>query len=66
MRFRPASRYLQRRDMDTVSVLVDQRLFSARIRASRPDGYGLELLDPTSAIEAPRLAGQAKDSWRTS
>jgi hypothetical protein len=28
--------------------------------------YGLELLEPTSAIEAPRLAGQAKDSWRTS
>jgi hypothetical protein len=46
MRFRPASRYLQRRDMDRVTVLVDQRLFSARIRASRPDGYGLELLEP--------------------
>lgn len=45
MRFRPASRYLQRRDMDTVTVTVDQRVFSARIRASRPDGYGLELLE---------------------
>jgi hypothetical protein len=49
MRFRPASRYLQRRDMDTVSVLVDQRLFSARIRASRPDGYGLQLLEPLTS-----------------
>lgn len=49
MRFRPASRYLQRRDMDTVSVLVDQHLFSARIRASRPDGYGLELLEPLTS-----------------
>ena len=28
--------------------------------------YGLELSGPTSATEPPRLAGQAKDSWRTS
>ena len=28
--------------------------------------YGLELPTPSSATEAPRLAGHAKDSWRTS
>ncbi len=28
--------------------------------------YGLELPEPSTATEAPRLAGQAKDSWRTS
>jgi hypothetical protein len=49
MRFRPASRYLQRRDMATVTVVMAGQTFSARIRASRPDGYGLELLEPISA-----------------
>ena len=28
--------------------------------------YGLELPEPSSATEAPRLAGHANDSWRTS
>lgn len=49
MRFRPASRYLQRRDADTVTISVNQQTFSGRIRASRPDGYGLELLEPMTA-----------------
>jgi len=48
MRFRPASKYLQRRDTETVSVSIDGRSFSGRIRASRPDGYGIELLDNMS------------------
>ncbi|WDR01581.1 PilZ domain-containing protein [Devosia algicola] len=45
MRFRPASKYLQKRDGDTVSLLIEEQAFIGRIRASRPDGYGIELLD---------------------
>ena len=38
-------------------------------RRGTPDDvsvYGLELPEPSTATEAPRLAGHAKDSWRTS
>ena len=45
MRFRPASRFIQRRDGETVSIVIEELAFSGRIRASRPDGYGIELLD---------------------
>ncbi|WP_375451373.1 PilZ domain-containing protein [uncultured Devosia sp.] len=48
MRFRPASQYLQRRDGEIVSLLIEDRSFSGRIRASRPDGYGIELLEMMS------------------
>lgn len=48
MRFRPASRFLQRREMETVTLLVGGRTYSGRIRASRPDGYGIELLENMS------------------
>lgn len=47
MRFRPASRFLQKRS-DTVTLVLADRSFSGRIRASRPDGYGIELLEPLS------------------
>jgi hypothetical protein len=45
MRFRPASLYLQKRDGETVSIVIGDTAFSGRIRASRPDGYGIQLLD---------------------
>ena len=48
VRFRPASRFLLRRDMETVTVSIDGQKFSGRIRASRPDGYGIELLEHMS------------------
>ncbi|WDR04517.1 PilZ domain-containing protein [Devosia rhodophyticola] len=48
MRFRPASKYLQKRDGDTVSLIIEDTSFTGRIRASRPDGYGIELLDMMS------------------
>ena len=60
MRFRPASRYIQRRDMDRVTISVNDQIFPARIRASRPDGYGLELLEQlTPEIVASLLSVSA-------
>lgn len=54
MRFRPASRFMQKRD-DTVTLVMADRTFSGRIRASRPDGYGIELLDSLSEDDLAHL-----------
>lgn len=59
MRFRPASKFLQKRDGETVSVMIEERQFSGRIRASRPDGYGIELLEMMSEDVMGRFLGKA-------
>jgi hypothetical protein len=53
VKFRPASSFLQERNGDRVSIKIDEIQSTGVIRASRADGYGIQLLDklPQEAME---------------
>ena len=59
LRFRPAATFLQRRDGEAVSILVGKSSYSGRIRSSRPDGYGIQLLDKLSEEQLGEILAQA-------
>jgi len=45
LRFRPASSYIQERNSEPVYIVLDDLRLSGRIRATRADGYGVQVLD---------------------
>ena len=45
LKFRPASVYLMDRSKEQVNITFDRFSLIGRIRATRSDGYGIELLD---------------------
>ena len=45
IKFRPASHFLLERNSERVSVIVDDINTTGTIRASRADGYGVQLID---------------------
>lgn len=48
LRFRPASAYIMERSGDAVSMNLGEMQVSGRIRATRADGYGVQLLEQLS------------------
>jgi len=48
LRFRPASSFIMERNGDAVSMTLGDFQISGRIRATRADGYGVQLLDQLS------------------
>ena len=55
VKFRPASSFLQERNGDRVAVKIDEIQSSGVIRASRADGYGIQLLDKLSPEEMDHI-----------
>ena len=51
VRFRPASLFLLNRNSERISIILDDINVTGIIRASRADGYGIQLLDEISATE---------------
>jgi hypothetical protein len=51
LKFRPATSFLLERNGERVSIIVDDIKKSAIIRASRADGYGVQLLDEIDVNE---------------
>lgn len=51
LRFRPASLFLLERNGENISIILDDINVSGIIRASRADGYGVQLLDEISPSE---------------
>ena len=45
LKFRPASMYLQEHNGERVTIIVDTVITTGTIRASRADGYGIQLLE---------------------
>lgn len=45
IKFRPASLYLQEYNGERVTVIIDTVITTGTIRASRADGYGIQLLE---------------------
>ncbi|MCF6325820.1 MAG: PilZ domain-containing protein [Devosiaceae bacterium] len=48
LRFRPASAFIMERNGEAVSMTLGELQVSGRIRATRADGYGVQLLDQLS------------------
>ena len=46
VRFRPASTFIMERNNESVLINLDSLQISGIIRATRADGYGVQLLDP--------------------
>ncbi len=51
LRFRPASLFLLDRNGENISMILDDINVSGIIRASRADGYGIQLLDKINPSE---------------
>lgn len=55
IKFRPASSFLQEHNGDRVAVKIDEIQSSGVIRASRADGYGIQLLEKLSQFEMDHI-----------
>ncbi len=51
LRFRPASLFLLERNSERISIIIDDINVAGIIRASRADGYGVQLLDEINPSE---------------
>jgi len=58
LRFRPASAFIMERSGDAVSMALGELHVSGRIRATRADGYGVQLLDQLSNEQLDTLIEQ--------
>ncbi|WP_424983859.1 PilZ domain-containing protein [Maritalea sp. S77] len=55
VKFRPASSFLQERNGERVAVKIDEIQSTGVIRASRADGYGIQLLEKFSNEEMDHI-----------
>ena len=53
--FRPASNYLVERTGEYIQIIIDEFQRSGIIRSTRPDGYGVQLLQPLDDQELKLL-----------
>ncbi len=51
MKFRPASLFLQERNSERVSIILDDINTTGTIRASRADGYGIQLIEKLDEVD---------------
>lgn len=58
LRFRPASAFIMERSGEAVSISLGELQVSGRIRATRADGYGVQLLDKLNDEQLDVLIGQ--------
>ncbi len=60
LRFRPASTYILERKNEAVSIELADYVISGIIRATRADGYGVQLLDQLSPEQVSVLIAKYK------
>ena len=63
--FRPASNYLEERTGEYIQIIIDEFQLSGIIRSTRPDGYGVQLLQPLDDQELIQLKRKTVKLVRT-
>ncbi len=61
LKFRPASLFLLERNSEHVSIILDDIKTTGTIRASRADGYGIQLIDHLSKADLQFILNNYSD-----
>ena len=62
IKFRPASLFLLERNSERVSIILDDINITGTIRASRADGYGIQLIDMLEEIDLKYILDNYKSN----